>query len=152
MTTIARHLRARIQRHVSRVCMFRECVVPLGPAPVRCFPSYADTHGHSLGCRSEQQGALILGYTKETWNNLSGNEVQPASVSKSWFDLNDNERGALSIMGYTKDSWDGRQPDSITKVFCIRVGRVVFSRGDFLTLPFLSLTPLFPIAPSTGTS
>ena len=30
---------ARIQLNVSCICMFRECVVPLCPAPVRCLPS-----------------------------------------------------------------------------------------------------------------
>ena len=61
-----------------------------------------------------------MGYTKEIWNNLSGNEKQPASISKAWLELPDNQRFALSILGYTRDSWDGRQPDVITKVFCIR--------------------------------
>ena len=80
-----------------------------------------DTHSHILtACNSEQAGAAVLGYTKVSWDNLSGKEKQPWSSFKSWFELSLNEKAAAGLLGYTETTWDnewgsGPQPASVDK-------------------------------------
>ena len=57
-------------------------------------------------CNSEQAAAIVLGYTKASWDNLSGRVRQPLSAFKPWVALTDNERLAAGLLGYTEISWD----------------------------------------------
>ena len=62
----------------------------------------------------------MLGYTKLSWDNESGNVKQPASATKYWNQLSVNEEAAAGVLGYTKKSWDNQsggetQPDSFYK-------------------------------------
>ena len=54
---------------------------------------------------SQQQAAKLLGYTQISWDNASGKEAQPASVSKKWTDLTAQERLAATVLGYTESTW-----------------------------------------------
>ena len=58
------------------------------------------------GHNSEQVAAEVLGYTQASWENLSGNEPQPASLLKSWSELTHSERVAAVLLGYTRKIWD----------------------------------------------
>ena len=62
----------------------------------------------------------MLGYTEVSWDNLSGEEVQPWSSLKSWAVLTENEKAAAVLLGYTEKSWDNdsgseAQPASYNK-------------------------------------
>ena len=71
-----------------------------------CFP----------GCYNEQEAAAELGYTQATWDNMSGEEPQPAAASKSWSEFTDEEKAAGMTLGYSEQSWDGvSQPASAEK-------------------------------------
>ena len=48
----------------------------------------------------------VLGYTEVSWNNFSGEELQPWSYIKSWVHLSENEKQAAVFLGYTEKSWD----------------------------------------------
>lgn len=48
----------------------------------------------------------MLGYTKDSWDNLSGKEKQPSSSLKYWAKFTDNEKAGAAILGYTDKSWD----------------------------------------------
>ena len=54
---------------------------------------------------SQQQAATSLGYTDVSWDNASGKEVQPASVSTKWAALTAQERLAATALGYTEQTW-----------------------------------------------
>lgn len=47
----------------------------------------------------------MLGYTSATWDNLSGEELQPWSTIKSWVDLTANEQIAAGVLGYNETTW-----------------------------------------------
>ena len=61
--------------------------------------------GTTMQQLSQQQAALLLGYTQVSWDNKSGNEAQPASASKKWTDLTSQERFAATVLGYTQQTW-----------------------------------------------
>ena len=54
----------------------------------------------------EQWAAVVLGYTKASWDNKSGKEQQPSSSEKYWTQLTARERAAASALGYTQWKWD----------------------------------------------
>ena len=54
---------------------------------------------------SQQQAAVLLGYTHVSWDNASGKEAQPASASTKWADLTTQERLAATVLGYTEQTW-----------------------------------------------
>ena len=80
-----------------------------------------DTYSHPpAACKSEQAAAASLGYTQLSWDNLSGKEQQPWSLSKSWALMTVNEKKAARVLGYTQISWDsvsGPQPASMYKTW-----------------------------------
>ena len=62
----------------------------------------------------------MLGYTQVTWDNDSGEELQPWSTIKSWAHLSENEKAAAVVLGFSKIIWDNEsglqpQPPSIKK-------------------------------------
>ena len=62
----------------------------------------------------------MLGYTQVSWDNDSGEELQPWSLIKSWASLSANEKIAASFLGYSQKSWDNEsglepQPPSVVK-------------------------------------
>ena len=72
------------------------------------------------GCNREQKAARVLGYIQVTWDNVSGNERQPASINKYWAELTDKERAAAVVLGYNEKVWDNEsglelQPVSTNK-------------------------------------
>ena len=54
---------------------------------------------------SEQQAAVLLGYTQVSWDNASGKEAQPASASTKWTALTAQERLAATVLRYTEQTW-----------------------------------------------
>ena len=50
----------------------------------------------------------MLGHTKVSWDDESGEVLQPRAASKFWFQLTDNERAAAVILGYTEKTWDDK--------------------------------------------
>ena len=55
----------------------------------------------------------MLGYTPNSWDDLSGDELQPWASIKHWAHLTDNEKAAAAVLGYTDIIWDndsGAQP------------------------------------------
>ena len=71
-------------------------------------------------CKSEQAALRALGYTQTSWDNLSGDELQPASSIQRWSALTDNEKAAAAVLGYSQKAWDNEsgsepQPDSWDK-------------------------------------
>ena len=82
---------------------------------IRCviYPPLSD-------CKSEQAAAGVLGFTQVSWDDLSGQELQPSSVDKYWTNLTDSERAAAVVLGYTQTTWDNEsgsepQPASADK-------------------------------------
>ena len=65
-----------------------------------------DSHTLPSACNSEQAGAVVLGYTQASWDNLSGKERQPWSADKHWFELSDGEHAAAALFGYTEKTWE----------------------------------------------
>ena len=61
---------------------------------------------------TQQQAAVVLGYTQVSWDNASGKEAQPASASKKWANLTTAEKSAATVLGYTEQTWS---PVSVTK-------------------------------------
>ena len=59
----------------------------------------------------------MLGYTQVSWDNLSGNEPQPASADKYWGELSSEEREAAAVLGYSQISWDDPWPAAGDKYF-----------------------------------
>ena len=57
-------------------------------------------------CQSEQAAVRTLGYTPTTWDNVSGDELQPWSSIKSWAQLTIEEKAAGRVLGYTAATWD----------------------------------------------
>ena len=53
----------------------------------------------------------MLGYTRISWDDGSGQEQQPASADKYWANLTHSERAAAAILGYTETTWDA-DPDT----------------------------------------
>ena len=72
-------------------------------------------NSHQTGCLTEQDAARALGYTEDTWDNLSGMETQPLSESKTWSQLTDTERAAAEVLGYDQLIWDTQPPAAATK-------------------------------------
>ena len=69
------------------------------------------------GCNSEQKAAEVLGYNQFMWDNLSGNETQPASHVKHWAELTVKERAAAVLLGYNQKAWDnesGSEPQPVS--------------------------------------
>ena len=64
-----------------------------------------DVHAGTTTQLSQQQAAALLGYTQTSWDNTSGNEVQPASASKTWAQLTSEEKSAAMVLGYTALTW-----------------------------------------------
>ena len=60
-------------------------------------------------CDSEHDAAASLGYTKVSWDNLSGKEQQPFSSIKFWASLTDTEKAAAALLGYTETTWESGQ-------------------------------------------
>ena len=60
-----------------------------------------------VDCNSEQDAARTLGYTQNSWDNLSGYVGQPASSNRQWMQLTDRERRAAIRLGYRQTLWDG---------------------------------------------
>ena len=54
---------------------------------------------------SQQQAAVLLGYTQVSWDNASGKEAQPASASTKWTDLSFAEKSSATALGYTASTW-----------------------------------------------
>ena len=54
---------------------------------------------------SKKQAAILLGYSKVSWDNASGKEAQPASSSKKWTDLTTAEKSAATALDYTEQTW-----------------------------------------------
>ena len=70
-------------------------------------------------CNSEQAGAAVLGFTQVSWDNLSGQEPQPWSSEKAWFELSLNEKAAAVLLGYSQTTWDnnsGSEPQPASAV------------------------------------
>ena len=61
--------------------------------------------------------AQQLGHTQVSWDNESGHEPQPASISKKWADLTDVEKKAAVVLGHSQLSWDNPWPDAASKHF-----------------------------------
>ena len=61
--------------------------------------------GTTIQLMSQQQAATMLGYTRVSWDNKSGNEAQPTSASKKWNELTTQERSAATVLGYTQVTW-----------------------------------------------
>ena len=64
----------------------------------------------------------MLGYTPDSWDNVSGDELQPWSSIKHWTHLTTEEKAAARVLGYTIRSWNGKkgneeQPASTTRFF-----------------------------------
>lgn len=57
---------------------------------------------------SQQEAAQVLGYTEYSWDNLSGQEKQPASTFKEWIQLTTKEKTAAVVLGYIEQTW-GKQ-------------------------------------------
>ena len=71
-------------------------------------------------CDSEQAAAVVLGFSQVTWDNLSGEEEQPWSSSKAWYELSTNQKAAALLLGYRQTTWDNEsgsepQPASAAK-------------------------------------
>ena len=106
------------------------------------------------GCEhnSEQVAAEVLGYTKASWNNLSGKEPQPSSSNKYWSKLRHSERVAAVVLGYTGKVWDNEsgsepQPASADKLWnelspCADEGEY----SNILRLYALTILPVFLFA------
>ena len=47
-----------------------------------------------------------MGYTEFSWDNFSGQEVQPSSSGKAWTTLTNEEKAAARVLGYTGTTWD----------------------------------------------
>ena len=58
-----------------------------------------------------------MGYTQVSWDNESGKEPQPASISKKWTDLTGIEKTAAVVLGYSQLSWDDPWPAAYNKNF-----------------------------------
>ena len=74
----------------------------------------------TVGCKSEQAAARLLGYSQRSWDNISGKEKQPSSGYKYWSKLTVQEKKAAMILGYTAKTWDNssgkeKQPASANK-------------------------------------
>ena len=49
---------------------------------------------------------MVLGYTRVSWDNESGEEQQPLASLQYWAALTDEEKAAGALLGYTATSWD----------------------------------------------
>ena len=61
----------------------------------------------------------MLGFTQVSWDDLSGKEAQPWSMSKFWRELSVNEKSAAGLLGYTQTAWDndsGSEPQPLSGV------------------------------------
>ena len=78
----------------------------------------ADETERVSGCASQQKAAEVMGFNQVTWDNLSGNEVQPDSWSNNyWSELKRSERAAAVILGYNQITWDndsGSEPHAFS--------------------------------------
>ena len=70
-----------------------------------------------VGCLSERAAAQALGYTQASWDNLSGNEAEPASADKLWSALSKKEKEAVLVLGYSQLAWDNPWPAAGDKYF-----------------------------------
>ena len=73
------------------------------------------SNSHTSDCITEREAAQILGYTGATWDNMSGEEPQPASSDKFWAELTDEEKEAAGVLGYTRLIWDTQPPPAGSK-------------------------------------
>ena len=60
------------------------------------------------GCDSEQAAAEKLGFTKTSWDNISGKEKRPSSGAKTFVQLTHEERLAAVTLGFTSTTWDNK--------------------------------------------
>ena len=74
------------------------------------FTPNADAVEFMSDCKDERQAAQMLGFNKNSWDNVSGKEKQPKSSSKIWEDMTIDEKTALVVLGYDRHSWDHRTP------------------------------------------
>ena len=49
---------------------------------------------------------MALGYSDQSWDNMSGNEQQPWASIKYWTQLTISEKAAAKALGYNKANWD----------------------------------------------
>lgn len=54
----------------------------------------------------EQAAARVLGFTRASWDNVSGMEKQPLSTLKEWVHLTTRERVAANVLGYSEYTWN----------------------------------------------
>ena len=57
---------------------------------------------------SEKEAAESFGYNQTNWDNKTGDEVQPNSISRTWDELTTKKKNALKALGLTRASWNGR--------------------------------------------
>ena len=60
-------------------------------------PAYDEKYWKDL-TKEEQQNAMIIGYTEETWDN-------PAYYCYDWNYLSDEHKNAASVLGFGRNSW-----------------------------------------------
>ena len=70
-------------------------------------PAHLFLHARTVTIKqlSQQQAAVLLGYTQVSWDDASGKEAQPASASKKWPDLITAEKSSATVLGYTEQTW-----------------------------------------------
>ena len=95
----------------------------------------------AAGCKSEQNAAVTLGYTRLSWDNVSGKEEQPDSAAKAWADLTREEQAAAVALGYMETIWDNKsgkekEPDSAAKFFAelTTCGQCLINLRDIIAL------------------
>jgi len=60
----------------------------------------------NMSNKGEQAAARVLGFTRTSWDNVSGQEKQPLSTFKKWAQLTVRERVAANVLGYSEDTWN----------------------------------------------
>ena len=70
------------------------------------FTNHANDRALPSDCDSEQTAADKLGYTRRTWDNLSGKETTPSEADNNFARLSHRLRVAAVALGYTQKTWD----------------------------------------------
>ena len=96
-----------------------------------------------LACEAERAGAIVLGYTQVSWDDLSGETRQPWAASKSWRAFTDNEKRAAGLLGYTETTWDNDsgsepQPASAYK-YWVDLTACTDGKGMLTILPIVAV-------------
>ena len=82
-----------------------------------------------------------MGYTKVSWDNVSGNENQPSIVELYWRAMTNEQKASLTVLGFTKETWDDVSGEEETPASLDKAWKKLSVCGENLLITRLLVAP-----------